>query len=131
MSEQEIEAIQGDYINSDLFTPAEKAAMKWAEVFTEKHYQGVPGRPPTSKSAMVELKKHFNDAQIVEITMVTGFFNFWNRFTDSLEIDIEVGKTMSSFTKSTTIDPNDYTAFLNECWWNHKNHQDGENHETN
>ena len=107
-----IAAIEGDYLNSGLFTPAEKAAMKWAEVLTEKTYRGEnPGTMP-------ELKKHYNDAQIVEITMVSCFFNFWNRFADGLQADIEEAPVMGTFTKSKTVDPKDYVAFMCDCWWN-------------
>lgn len=108
-----IEAIEGDYMASDLFTPAEKAAIRWAEILTEKGY-----RDPTNRDAMPELKKHFSEAQIVEITMVSGFFNFWNRFTDGLQVDIEESPVMGRFSKSTVIDPQDYVNFMCDCWWN-------------
>jgi hypothetical protein len=107
-----IAAIEGDFQASDLFTPAEKAAIKWAEVVTEKTYRG------ENPQAMPELKAHYSDAQIVEITMVSCTFNFWNRFTDSLQIDIEEAPVMDRFTKSATIDPADYVAFMCDCWWN-------------
>ena len=118
MTDDEIAAIEGDFRASDYFSDAEKAAMVWAEVLTEKKYHGAPGRPPEDAAAMAELKRHFDDAQIVEITMVSGFFNFWNRFTDGLKIDIETDKVMTLFTKSTNIDPGDYIAFMRDCWWN-------------
>ncbi|MDA0342448.1 MAG: hypothetical protein O3B74_12725, partial [Proteobacteria bacterium] len=44
-----------------------------------------------------ELKKYFDAPQIVEITMVSCFFNFWNRFTDGLQADIEDSPEMNSF----------------------------------
>ena len=82
--------------------------MKWAEVMTEKHYQGSAGKPPTHHQAMNELKIYFTEEQIVEISFVCGFFNFWNRFTDSLEIDIEDNPVMSLFTKSTAVQYGQY-----------------------
>ena len=106
-----IAAIEGDFEASELFTPAEKAAIKWAEVLTEKTYRG------ENPQAMPELKKHYSDAQIVEITMVSCTFNFWNRFTDSLQIDIEEAPVMARFSKSKTIDPADYVAYMCDCWW--------------
>jgi len=114
-----IEAIRGDYLESEHFTPPEKAAMRWAEVLTLKQYHGSPGEKPKSTEAMAMLKEHYNEAQIVEITMVSGFFNFWNRFTDGLQVDIEDDPTMSLFQKSTAIDPADYVAYMRACWWNH------------
>jgi len=107
-----IAAIEGDFENSELFTPAEKAAIKWAEVLTEKTYRG------ENPQAMPELKKYYNDAQIVEITMVSCFFNFWNRFADGLQVDIEDEPVMNRFIKSKTIDPADYVAYMCDCWWN-------------
>lgn len=116
--EAEIEAVEGDYLNCALYSDEEKAAMRWAEVLTDKLYQGGPGQKPQGDAAMVELKKHFNEAQIVEITMVSGFFNFWNRFTDGLAIDVEESPVMGKFKKSTAIDPQAYVDYMRECWWN-------------
>ncbi len=84
--------------------------MSWAEHLTERTYGDNPG-------AFEDLKSHYSDAQIVEITMVSGFFNFWNRFTDALQIDIEESPVMELFKKSAAIDPADYKAFMRECWW--------------
>ncbi len=67
---------------------------------------------------MTELKQHFDEAQIVEITMVSGFFNFWNRFTDGLQIDIEDDAIMNLIQKSAQVDPADYVAYMRDCWWN-------------
>lgn len=117
-SEEEIEAIKGDYLNSSYFSDEEKAAIRWAEILTNKLYQGAPNQKPQGKVGITELKKHFNEAQIVEITMVSGFFNFWNRFTDSLAIDIEDSPVMGKFVKSTVIDPQAYVDYMRECWWN-------------
>ena len=66
---------------------------------------------------MAELKRHFNEAQIIEITMVSGFFNFWNRFVDSLQVDVEQRDVGKLFAKSVSIDPDAYTAYMRDCWW--------------
>lgn len=112
--EEIIAALEGDFQSSEVLTAPEKAAIKWAEVLTQMTYRG------ENPQAMPELKKHFNPAQIVEITMISGFFNFWNRFTDSLQIDIEEAPVMNQFVKSATIDPADYVAYMRDCWWNHE-----------
>ena len=124
-SEDLIKAVEGDYLNSELFSNEEKAAMRWAEVMTEKLYQGKPGSPPQDGPAFEELQKYYNEAQIVEISMVSGFFNFWNRFTDSLNIDIEDNPVMNLFRRSVSVDPDDYKAYMQDCWWNEKS--DNEN----
>jgi alkylhydroperoxidase family enzyme len=119
-SEEMIAAVSGDYQNSEHFSASEKAAMKWAEVMTEKQYQGSPGKSPEHREALEQLKKYYNNEQIVEIAFTSGFFNFWNRFTDSFEIDIEDNPVMALFEKSTTINPDDYVAYMRDCWWNLK-----------
>ncbi len=92
--------------------------MAWAEVLTLRQYHGTPGSPSRGAAAMAALKTHYDEAQIVEITMVSGFFNFWNRFTDGLQIDAEDDATMGLFEKSTSIAPADYVAYMRDCWWN-------------
>ena len=110
--------MESDYLNTDLFSADEKAAMRWAEVLTLKQYQGSPGTPPQSEAAMKELNRYYNEAHIVEISMVSGFFNFWNRFTDGLQIDIEDHAMMNRFGNSASIDPDEFTEYLRACWWN-------------
>ncbi|MEM7442715.1 MAG: carboxymuconolactone decarboxylase family protein [Pseudomonadota bacterium] len=105
-----IAAVAGDYQNSDLFTPAEKAAIAWAEYLTERTYRQHP-------EAMPELKKHFTEAQIVEITMVSGFFNFWNRFVDGLQVDLETEHMVGNIKRSKVIDLDEYVAFMRDGWW--------------
>ena len=109
--EGEIDEISNDYVSSDYFSAAEKAAIRWAECLTEKTYKKHP-------EAMANLKLHFSDAQIVEITMVSGFFNFWNRFTDALEIDIESSDSIGNIQKSKTVDMDAYLKYMRSCWWN-------------
>ena len=110
-SDDRIAAIEGDYQTSDLFTPAEKAAIAWAECMTLRTYHQKP-------EVMMELKKHFNNEQIVEITMVSGFFNLWNRFTDGLQVDIEASEQVGLIRKSKKIEPDDYVAYMQSAWWN-------------
>lgn len=111
LSDEQIEALDGGFRNSDLFTPAQKAAIAWAEHLTERTYRQHP-------EAMEELKRHFGEEQIVEISMVSGFFNFWNRFVDGLQMDPEGTQVTNLFRKSTKIDPADYIAYMQACWWN-------------
>ncbi len=111
LNDLQIEALEGDFQSSDSFTPAQKAAIAWAEHLTERTYRENP-------QAMVELKTHFSDEQIVEISMVAGFFNFWNRFNDGLQIDPEGIQVTNLFKKSASIDPADYIDYMRACWWN-------------
>lgn len=62
----------------------EKAALRWADIVTNKEYfnQDV-------QKYFEELKKHFNEKEIVNITAVIGLYNFLNRFVDALGIEPE------------------------------------------
>ncbi len=120
IGEAEIEALKGDYLNSELFSDAEKAAMRWAEVLTLKQYHGAPGEKPQSADAMAVLKEHYDEAQIVEISLVSGFFNMWNRFADGLQVDLEEDPVMNLIQRSAHVSKDDYIAFMRDCWWNHE-----------
>lgn len=34
-----------------------------------------------------DLRKHFDEGQIVELTMAAGLFNYFNRFNNALEME--------------------------------------------
>ena len=59
--------------------PDEKIAVKYAEKVTEDATK-------VDDEFFKELKKYYNDAQIVELTSVIGLFNYVNRFNDSLRV---------------------------------------------
>ena len=35
-----------------------------------------------------EMKRHYSDSEIVEISCVVGLANYWNRFTTALRVDL-------------------------------------------
>lgn len=117
-SNDQIEALEGDYIGTGQFSADEKAAIAWAECLTLRTYRQKP-------EVMEELKKHFTNEQIVEITMVAGFFNFWNRFTDGLQVDIEAKEQVAMIGKSKKIELNDYLAYMQSTWWNNDQNTSG------
>jgi alkylhydroperoxidase family enzyme len=63
------------------FTPAERAAVAFAEAMT---------RSPQAVPAPVyeELRRHWGERQIVEIAATAALFNAFNRFNNSLEVDL-------------------------------------------
>lgn len=65
------------------FTPAEKAAIDFGEALTLQ-----PGGVPDAVFA--ELRKHWTERQIVEITAVACMFNSFNRFNNALGVDLTV-----------------------------------------
>lgn len=63
-------------------TDAERVALQYAEHITRTP-EGVPDE------LFDELKKHYTDSQIVEITCLAALYNFINRFNAALDLDIE------------------------------------------
>jgi len=50
------------------------------------------------------LRKHFSEAQIVELTLRTALCGFFNRFNDALRIDIEDGVIEDMLSKGTSLE---------------------------
>jgi len=63
------------------FTPAEKAAIAFAEELTRRP-EGV------AEATFAELRRHWNERQVVEITAVACLFNSFNRFNNALGVDL-------------------------------------------
>jgi len=59
---------------SNLFTPREKAALKWTEAVTKLHTR------PISDELFAEVKEHFNDKELTDLNMAVALINTWNRF---------------------------------------------------
>jgi alkylhydroperoxidase family enzyme len=71
----------------------EKAAVLWAEHVTKN-----TGR---SRDDIFEhVRSIFNEQEVVELTMITGLFNFRNRFMDSLQIPLEPVSDVNKIKKS-------------------------------
>jgi len=65
---------------SDLFTPRERAALKFAELMASDHHKVDDG-------VFAELKRHFSDAEIVELGVSTALFTGFGRFNAIVGID--------------------------------------------
>jgi AhpD family alkylhydroperoxidase len=110
--EEHILALEGDYSGSDLFSAAEIAAIDWAHHLTERTHRGRPDLMPN-------LKRHFDDERIVEITMLCGYWNFWNRFNDGLQIEFEGQAFNKNFGRDMKVlNAEDYVEYMKACWWN-------------
>ena len=83
LKDEEFDALQADnYRDSPLFDDREKAVMAWAEAMTLNTAK-------RDNKVWDELKKHFSDAEIVEISLITGMFNMINRLNDSFRTELE------------------------------------------
>jgi uncharacterized peroxidase-related enzyme len=75
VTEDEIRAVEAG--NDEVFAPAERAAIAYARELTKTAH---------ANSTTAELRAHYNDEQIVEITLVIGISNLTNRFNNGLNI---------------------------------------------
>ena len=60
------------------FTDRERAALAWTEALTRISETHAPDE------TFEELKKHFSEKEIVDLTFVIGMINLWNRLSISM-----------------------------------------------
>jgi alkylhydroperoxidase family enzyme len=83
LKDEEFAALQSDeFRHSPLFSAREKAVLAWAEAMTLNTAK-------RDDAVWDELKKHCNDVEIVEISLITGLFNMINRLNDSFRTELE------------------------------------------
>lgn len=68
--------------DSKLFSPAERVALEYAECVTYTDRQ-------VDDALFAELKKHFTEAQIVELTAVIALENFRSKFNPTLGVEAQ------------------------------------------
>jgi alkylhydroperoxidase family enzyme len=77
-TETELRALeQGDL---SVFSPRERAALEFAEKLTSDSNHVPDG-------LFAELRRHFEEAEIVEVAAVAGLFNYFNRFNNALQME--------------------------------------------
>ena len=67
---------------SDLFTAAEKAALEFACAAAR-----LPGG--VDENVAIELRRHWDEGEIVELTGVVALFGFLNRWNDAMATELE------------------------------------------
>ncbi len=72
------------YDRSPLFTEKEKAVLLYAERLTR-------GAAAIREGTLEELRKHFDEGQIVELTLTVCMANFTNRFNDAMRNLPDIG----------------------------------------
>jgi len=90
----------------------EKAAVLWAEHVTLNTAR-------SRDDVFEEVATHFSDAELVELTLMSAFFNMFNRFIDSLRVDIEAQPEIDRIRSSLHLDPvkvRGYLETLLENW---------------
>jgi AhpD family alkylhydroperoxidase len=81
LSAEQIALLAADWQDSTLFSPAQRAALAWADAMTREIE--VPD------ALHDELKKHFDDQAVVEITVLSGAYNMHTRVARALRIEPE------------------------------------------
>ena len=86
MTDEELEALKDDsYKTSPLFSERDRAAIAWAEAMTNNTAQ-------RDTESWQNMKKHFNEPEIVEISMACAMFNMINRLNDSFWTELETAE---------------------------------------
>ena len=60
------------------YTGKERAALEWTEAITKVSESHVPDE------VYEQVKKHFSEKEIVDLTLVAGMINLWNRLAISM-----------------------------------------------
>jgi alkylhydroperoxidase family enzyme len=82
LTDAEFDALQAGYAASPLFNEREKAVLAWSEAMTLNTAK-------QSGKHWDDLRRLFNDAEIVEISMACALFNMINRLNDSFRTELE------------------------------------------
>jgi alkylhydroperoxidase family enzyme len=69
-----------NFRNREDFTAAEKAALELAERETQRPHD-------VDDALWTELRKHYDEGQIIELAAAIGLFNYFNRFNDVLKME--------------------------------------------
>ncbi|HSF06519.1 MAG TPA: hypothetical protein VLG10_12075 [Methylomirabilota bacterium] len=78
LTEAKIAAL--DDLRSELFSPRERAALTFAELMATDHLK-------IDDAVFAELRRHFSEAEIVELGVATALFVGFGRFNAILGID--------------------------------------------
>ncbi|WP_376796525.1 carboxymuconolactone decarboxylase family protein [Thermogemmatispora sp.] len=80
VSEELLDALYHIDTHRHLFTARELVALRFAEIMTTSARE-------IDEELWDELQSYFDDGEIVELAMVIGLFNCFNRFADALRIE--------------------------------------------
>ncbi len=69
-----------DFRNRTDFTEAEKVALELAERVTRDPHE-------VDDDFWAELRRHYDEGEIIELLAAIGLFNYFNRFNDALRME--------------------------------------------
>lgn len=79
-TKQQIDALDGE-LAAGGFDLALSIALEYAQRMTRNAHT-------VTGEFFEQLKTHYSDKQILELTCVVGLTNYWNRFTTALRVDL-------------------------------------------
>ena len=79
-SEQRIYLLNA-WRESPLYTPRERAALAWTEAVTLIAQTHAPD------AAYTEVRRQFDDKELIDLTILIGMINLWNRLAISLRYE--------------------------------------------
>jgi alkylhydroperoxidase family enzyme len=83
LSQQQIDQLVTDeWRTSELFSDRDKAVVHWAEAVTNLTAHG-------DERGFADLKRFFDDGEIVELTFLASMWNLSNRFAEALHLVVE------------------------------------------
>jgi alkylhydroperoxidase family enzyme len=69
-----------DFRNRSDFSAAEKAALELSERVTRDPHE-------VDDNFWAELRRHYDEGEIIELLAAIGLFNYFNRFNDALRME--------------------------------------------
>ena len=81
MDDARIAALDDWPTQATLFSPAEQAALLFADRMTESGHA-------VDDATWLALREHFTEGEVVELAAAIGLFNYLNRFNDALHMEI-------------------------------------------
>jgi alkylhydroperoxidase family enzyme len=94
-------------VSSPRFSESERAALVWAQHVahnTAKHHDAV----------FEELKRHYNDAEIVELTGLCAETNMVNRICNALRVPVESAEALAALYGTSRIEPARLKSYLED-----------------
>ena len=94
-------------MSSPHLSSREKAAVLWAEHVTKNTAR-------SREDVYEQVSREFTETELIEVTMMSCWFNSWNRFMDSLHIPVEEQSEVDKIKKSIYLDPIKVKNYLQE-----------------
>jgi alkylhydroperoxidase family enzyme len=85
LTDEEIDAVSGeDPEGSGLFDERDLSAIAWADLVTRNEAHADP-------AASERVRRSFDEAEAIELTLAACLFNFLNRFNDTMWLELDEG----------------------------------------